>query len=185
MVKNRGNGQARVLNPSEISQLLTELNKNPRNSCLFAICFFTGCRISEAIHLETTDIRAGFIIFRKNITKGKLKSRSIPITPPLQRFLDAYQPAKPGPMFPGRRAISVFISRNTADKILRKACKNLRIEGCSTHTFRRSALTKMHHDGVPLRTIQKISGIADLGTLQFYLEVSDEGMQKALNSLNF
>lgn len=185
MVKSRGNGQARVLNPSEISRLLTYLNENPRNGCLFAICFFTGCRISEAIHLETTDIQRGFIIFRKSITKGKLKTRSIAITPALQRYLDGYHPPRPGPMFPGRRTISVFISRNTADKILRKACLDLGIEGCSTHTFRRSALTYMHNSGIPLRTIQKISGHADLGTLQLYLEVSDEDMKNALNSLSF
>lgn len=185
MVKSRGNGQARVLNPSEISRLLTELNKNPRNGCLFAICFFTGCRISEAIHLDTSDIKEDIIIFRKSITKGKLKTRSISISPALRRFLDGYRPAKAGPMFPGRWGVSEFISRNTADKILRNACKTLGIEGCSTHTFRRSALTHMHNSGFPLRTIQKISGHGDLGTLQRYLEVSDEAMQKAINSLSF
>lgn len=181
----RGHGQAKVLNPSEISRLFAELNKNPRNACLFAICFFTGCRISEALHLYTTDIRDDIIIFRKSITKGKLKTRSIAISPALRRFLDNYHPPKAGPMFPGRWGVSEFISRNTADKILRNACKVVGLEGVSTHSFRRSALTHMHRSGIPLRTIQKISGHGDLGTLQLYLEVSDEEIKNAINSLTF
>lgn len=184
-MKFRGNGQAVVLNPSEISRLFVELNKNPKYACLFAICFFTGCRISEALHLDTSDIKEKVIIFRKSITKGKLKTRSIAINPALRRYLEAYQPRKAGPMFPGRHGICEFMSRNTADRILRNACKAVGIEGCSTHSFRRSALTHMHNSGMPLRTIQKISGHSDLGTLQLYLEVSDEQMEVAINSLSF
>lgn len=184
-MKSRGNGQAKVFNPSEINRLFTELNKNPKYACLFAICFFTGCRVSEALHLDTSDIKEDIIIFRKSITKGKLKTRSIAISPPLRRFLDAYRPAKAGPYFPGRRGVCEFMSRNTADRILKKACIAVNIEGVSTHSFRRSALTHMHRSGIPLRTIQKISGHGDLGTLQLYLEVSDEEMKNAINSLSF
>ncbi|WP_375470995.1 tyrosine-type recombinase/integrase [uncultured Nostoc sp.] len=184
-MKSSGNGQAKVLNPSEISRLFTELSNNPRNACLFAICFFTGCRISEARQLLTSDIKEETIIFRKNITKGKLRTRSIAISPALRRYLDNYQPLKPGPLFPGRHGVSEFISRNTADRILRNACKSVEIQGVSTHSLRRSALTYMHRSGIPLRTIQKISGHGDLGTLQLYLEVSDDEIKSAINSLNF
>lgn len=184
-MKSYGNGQAKVLNPSEINRLFTELNKKPRNACLFAICFFTGCRISEALHLNTTDIKEEVISFRKAITKGNLKTRTIAISPPLKRFLNAYHPRKPGPYFPGRRGICEYMSRNTAHLILKNACIAANIEGVSTHSFRRSALTHMYRSGVPLRTIQKISGHSDLGTLQLYLEVSDDDMKLAINLLNF
>lgn len=184
-MKNRGNGQAKVLNPSEINRLFKELNKNPKYGCLFAICFFTGCRVSEALHLETSDIREKTISFRKNITKGKLKTRTVAINPALQRFLDNYHPGKAGPFFRGRCGVAEYLSRGTADNILRKACKAVGIEGVSTHSFRRSALTNMYRQGIPLRTIQKISGHGDLGTLQLYLEVSDEDVEKAINSLSF
>jgi integrase/recombinase XerD len=184
-LKNQGNGQAKVLNPSEISRLFGELNKNPRDAALFAICYFTACRISEARQLLTSDIKENHIVFRKAITKGKLKTRTIGINPALRRYLDNYQPAKPGALFPGRHGISEFISRNTADRILRAACKTLGIEGCSTHSLRRSALTNMYRAKYPLRTIQKISGHSDLGTLQLYLEVSDSDMLDAVNSLSF
>jgi integrase/recombinase XerD len=185
LVKIRGNGQARVLDNSEINLLFHELSKKPKYACLFAICYFTGCRISEALHLETTDIREKRIIFRKSITKGKLKSRSMAISPALRRYLDAYTPAKPGAFFPGQCGVNEFLSRGTADRILRNACRSVGIEGVSTHSFRRSALTHMHESGFSLRTIQKISGHGDLGTLQLYLEVSDAQLDEAINSLSF
>lgn len=184
-MKNRGNGQAKVLSSSEINLLFHELNKNPKYACLYAICYFTGCRISEALQLETTDIKGKTIIFRKAVTKGKLKSRAMTINPALQRYLDAYHPSKSGAFFPGRPGVNKFLSRGTADRILRTACKTVGIEGVSTHSFRRSALTNMHGSGFSLRTIQKISGHGDLGTLQLYLEVSDAQLDEAINSLSF
>lgn len=184
-MKNKGNGQAAVLTIEEINKLFEELNKNSKFACLFAICFFTGCRVSEALRLDTTDIKDSHIVFRKSITKGKLKSRAIAINPALKKYLEAYKIPKSGAMFPGRRGIAEFVSRYSADRVLRKACKVAGIQGCSTHSFRRSSLTYMHRSGMSLRTIQKISGHADLGTLQLYLEVSDEEMKDAINCLSF
>lgn len=180
-MKVNGYGQAKILNPGEIKRLFGELNKNPRNSCLFAICFFTGCRISEALQLETTDIKDEEIVFRRSITKGKLKTRVVPIHPGLRSYLDAYQPKKSGPMFPGQTGRgNKFMARATADRIFRLACARLGIEGASTHSFRRTALTHMSRAGVPLRHIQEISGHSDLATLQKYLEVTPDEVKKAI-----
>jgi integrase/recombinase XerD len=182
-MKVSGNGRAKVLNPAEIKLLFGELQKNPRDAALFAICFFTGCRISEALHLRTNDICDGEIILRKANTKGKLKSRAVPIHPALVRFLDNYQPGKPGALFPGQIGRNEFMSRNTADRILRLACQRAGIVGASTHCFRRNALTHMSRQGIPLRTIQEISGHNSLATLQRYLEVSPEEVQKAIAAI--
>ena len=46
----------------------------------------------------------------------------------------------------------------SADAILRSVCQRLEIEGVSTHSFRRTALTPMSDAGVPLGHIQAISG---------------------------
>ena len=62
------------------------------------------------------------------------------------------------------------LTRIMADKILRAACKRIGIEGVSTHSFRRTALTQRHNAGIHLRHIQEISGHNDLGTLQRYLK---------------
>jgi len=72
-----------------------------------------------------------------------------------------------------------------ADKILRSACKRIGVDGASTHSFRRTALTQMCNAGVPLRHIQDISGHNDLGVLQKYLEVSPEDRKKAISVIGF
>ena len=88
-------------------------------------------------------------------------------------------------MFPGMRGKTEHLTRFMADKILREACKRIGVEGVSTHSFRRTALTQMSGAGVPLRDIQEISGHSDLGTLQRYLEVSPEQRKKAVSVIGF
>jgi len=68
----------------------------------------------------------------------------------------------------------------TQPKILRDACLRVKLEGVSTHSFRRTALTMMSNASIPLRVIQEISGHNDLGTLQRYLEVSPEQKRHAV-----
>jgi integrase/recombinase XerD len=58
------------------------------------------------------------------------------------------------------------------------------MEGFSTHSFRRTALTQMSNAGIPLRVIQKLSGHRSLAVLQEYLEVGDGQVRGAANSLS-
>jgi integrase/recombinase XerD len=80
-MKVKGNGQGKVLTQEELRRLFSEGFISPRDRALFGICLFTGCRISEALALQTTDIKGGMLTFRKSITKGKLKTRVVDIQP--------------------------------------------------------------------------------------------------------
>lgn len=184
-MKTNGFGQAKVLTSEELRRLFAEGLITPRDRALFGICLFTGCRVSEALALQTTDIKGGVLTFRKCITKGKLRTRSVDLTPGLAELLAAYKPAKPGALFPGMRGKTEHLTRFAADKILREACKRIGVEGVSTHSFRRTALTQMSGAGIPLRDIQEISGHNDLGTLQRYLEVSPEQRKRAVSVIGF
>ncbi|MUG96940.1 tyrosine-type recombinase/integrase [Scytonema sp. UIC 10036] len=183
-MKVNGNGQGAILTPEELRLLFTEGFTNPRDRALFGICLFTGCRVSEALALQTTDIKGGTITFRKSTTKGKLKTRVVDIQPGLAAMLAEYQP-KPGALFPGMRGVTEHLTRFAADKILKDACTRVGLTGVSTHSFRRTALTQMSSAGVPLRHIQEISGHNDLGTLQRYLEVTPEQRKKAVSVIGF
>ncbi|MEM8715238.1 MAG: tyrosine-type recombinase/integrase [Cyanobacteria bacterium P01_G01_bin.4] len=68
--------------------------------------------------------------------------------------------------------------------MLRIALEDLEIEGASTHSLRRTALTTMHNSHVPLRIIQRVSGHRSLATLEEYLAVSDEQVKGAISSLS-
>ena len=184
-MKFNGFGRAKVLNPSEIDKLFAWGFTNSRDRALFGICLHTGCRISEALATTTLDLNMGYITLKKSVTKGKKRTRMIPITDPLQGlidpFLKEYQPKSF--LFPSNRNAKTnkHLTRAGADLILKAACQRVGLVGVSTHSFRRTALTQMHNAGVPLRVIQEISGHSSLETLQRYLEVTDEQIERAVN----
>lgn len=85
-------------------------------------------------------------------------------------------------LFPGRHGRG-HIHPDSVALILREAFAELAIEGASTHSFRRTALTRLSNAGVPLRVIQEISGHETLSALQKYLEVTEQQVVDAIASL--
>ena len=65
-MKVEGNGQGKILTQDELKRLFTEGFLTPRDRALFGICLVTGCRVSEALALQTTDIKGSAITFRKS-----------------------------------------------------------------------------------------------------------------------
>jgi len=182
-------GQAKVLTPDEVARLF-EVMTCDRDRALFSICLYTGSRINEACTLlskdiyDSTGIRSKLTI-RKENTKGEQNTRQIPLNEKLSDILAAYQPeAGKTHLFPGRHGHG-HINPRSADAILREACDRAGIDGVSTHSFRRTALTKLSASGIPLRVIQQISGHRSLQALQRYLEVSEEQVEEAVAAIVF
>lgn len=181
--------QAKILSSTEIVQLFTQGFRTERDRALFGICLYCGTRIAEACALRTKEVYRGNgevrqrVTVRKEITKGKASTRSIPVCNELREILENYSSDKEC-LFPGRWGRG-HIHPDSADKILRVAFDVLDIDGASTHSFRRTCLTKMHLTGVPTKVIKKISGHKTLAALDKYLEVSDQDLQDAVNKLTF
>ena len=182
-MKIDGHGQAKILTPDEIHRLFSNGFQSERDRALFSICLYTGCRISEALSLMPDDVSEDSITFRKANTKGKSATRQVPISSQLRSQLANYSCDKRY-LFPGRHGLG-HMTRGAADQILREACDRVGLKGVSTHSFRRTALTKMHNEGIPLRVIQRISGHKTLQALQRYLEVGEEQVESAIAVLNF
>ena len=183
-------GQAKILSQAEIQLLFSEGLQTERDRCLFAVALFSACRINEACTLLTQDVydtkrrvRPNLLI-RKGNTKGQLDTRTIPIIEDLRSILATYQPeAGDVYLFPGRFNVG-HINPDSAARILRKASRRVGIEGASTHSFRRTALTQMSNAGIPLRVIAAYSGHRDLSQLAAYLEVRDEQILGAAATLS-
>lgn len=94
MLINR-NGQAKILTQGEIQTLFAQGLKCARDKALFAIAFYTACRVSEARQMHFVDafhkdIVRDDIIIRKANTKGKQATRTIPTHPNLKKILQEY-----------------------------------------------------------------------------------------------
>ena len=183
-------GRAKILTPEEIQLLFNSGLQNSRDRALFGICLYTACRIQEACTLRRKDVfdekrrvRPELII-RKSNTKGKLATRTIWVGEELRSLLADYNPPSyQWFLFPGRHGKG-HINPDSAARILRSACLRVGIEGVSTHSFRRTALTTMSDTSIPLRVIQEVSGHRTLDELQKYLEVRPEQVRGAIASLS-
>jgi integrase/recombinase XerD len=192
-MKIERHGQAKILTQQEIELLFNKGLQTARDRTLFGVCLYTACRIAEACSLMVKDIYTNSgavrstINFRKANTKGKLQTRTIPVIEDLLRLLTSWKPhAGQIYLFPGRHPSHHWkhLHTNSADQILREAFSRTDIEGASTHSFRRTALTQMSNAGIPLRIIQEISGHSNLEQLQRYLEVKPDQVKGAIASLS-
>jgi integrase/recombinase XerD len=88
-------------------------------------------------------------------------------------------------LFPSEDSATGHLERVRAHYILRDAFDRLRLQDASTHSMRRTCLTNMSRAGVPLRTIQDISGHASLSQLQEYLAVDPADKHRAISMLKY
>ena len=184
-------GKAKVLSTSEIQRLFTSGLVTIRDLTLCAVMLYTACRIRECVTLKIKDVYdskrrvRSELIIRKGNTKGKLATRTIPVLDDLRRHLEEYKPQTDtdGYLFPGRWGKG-HIHEDSAAFIFREGCKRADIEGASTHSCRRTALTLMSNAGIPLRVIQEISGHRNLEQLQRYLEVEPDQVRGAIAALS-
>jgi integrase/recombinase XerD len=186
-------GQAAILSHFEIELLFGQGLQSDRDRALFGLCLYTSARIAEACSMLSEDVYTpagkvrSSVNIRKGATKGKLATRTIPVIEDLRSLLTIWQPhAGETYLFPGRHPNHHWrhITSDSAARIFREACKRVGIEGASSHSFRRTALTQMSNAGIPLRVIQQVSGHRTLSELQKYLEVSEAQVRGAVSALS-
>lgn len=179
MPKTRRNGQASVLNETELNEVFQHLPEPHR--LIFQICYYTAARIGEVVQLQAEDLVGDYVVYRAQTTKTK-KTRQVAIALPLKKLLAAANLPKQGYLFPGRSG--GYITTRACDKALRATLDYLGIRGASTHSFRRSLLTMMHFEkGYSLRTLQKITAHDDIGNLAKYLDIGQQEADEALRSV--
>jgi integrase/recombinase XerD len=175
MPKTHRNGQAEIWKSEEqFLEVCAEMT--PATRAVMMVCYFTCCRVGEAVQLRREDIVNGQIVFRRETTKTK-HTRSVPISQKLEPVLAALPSS--GPLFPGKNGC---LTTRAVDKALRQACDRLGLEGFSTHSNRRSTATRLSRSQ-PLKVVQEIGGWAQLGALQRYIEVSEEEKRGAIDCL--
>lgn len=87
-MKVKGNGRAKVLTQSELDRLFERGFVTPRDKLLFATTYYCACRVSEALALTVQDIAGGTVTLRKSTTKGKTATRTLPMHPKLNEYLE-------------------------------------------------------------------------------------------------
>lgn len=163
-------GQRKYLNPAERKRFIAAAKKSPplvRTLCLTLT--YTGCRISEALNLTPTDIdqEGGFIAVRSLKKRGQFAIRQIPVPPVLLKELArVHKAASPDlPLWHWGRTAAWRIVKTVMAQArvvhLQATPKGLR------HGFGVHAILS----GVPVTTVQKWLGHADVSTTAIYTTV--------------
>ena len=161
-----GYGSARILYPDELDELIDSIPYSS-HKVLATVLRFTGARCTEVAKSKWKNYNGKILMLPKPDTKTN-KTRPLPIKERLKLELDLWkQHTKPE-------------SDESFDKALRKYSP---FPDIATHTFRRSVLTDMKRKGIPLDVICKISGHADIKTLQIYLGIDEADLHAAVAAL--
>lgn len=190
-------GQSKVLTDSELSRIRKNL-KGHRNLLLFDVLRYTGERIGAVVQLRQWDVFSikGHILdeitfrpeTRKADNKGQRRTRQIALHPALAETLLTY-PIYPGNpwLFPScvKKPDERHITVAGADYLLRVAIDKAGLggKGISTHSFRRTVITKLDEAGVSPSVIQTVTGHRSLASVQRYIETNPARVKAAVNLL--
>lgn len=128
-------------------------------------------RVGEATLLAWQDVEQCSITIPGGITKTGA-SRRFTLPPAACKWLQEWRQVCPttkkGWVFPGQAGQPLSV--RGAQAAITKLAAKLGIDGVSSHSFRRSALTAAHQAGLSLREVAEISGHKSLGALERYLD---------------
>lgn len=188
--------QAKILSKKEISQVLDHVKNNRyphRDKVMFLLSVKAGLRAKEISNLcwsmitDASGNIAHTIHLPDNSSKGK-SGRTIPLNSELKESLEAlFQNLSPSPTLD-----NFVISSERGTKLLpcnvshwfRLAYKSLRLDGCSSHSGRRTFVTnaarRIIEVGGSLRDVQQLAGHASLQMTQSYIEGNSEAKRKVV-----
>lgn len=196
MAKQNGFGQSAILTSIDYQKLFDRAN-NPTYELIMSILRYTGERAGAVLKLDVMNVYDNpyksipreTIIFpastRKRSPDGVAKTREVPVSRNLAAELQKYTPPKNGFLFPSPKNPDRPLTLRSFDDWLRRCCvrAGLGRRGISSHSPRRTFITELSEKGVPIKTIQALTGHSSLNTLQRYVEVSEDSKRGAVELL--
>jgi integrase/recombinase XerD len=200
-IRITGPGRARrlpkTLSEDEVSRLLAAapgFGRTPvercRNTCLMALLYATGLRVSELVSLPLAAARGDPDML---LVRGKGgKERMVPLSPPARTALAAWLALRDAEEATARSkgrtgSAFLFASGGKAGHLTRhrfyQLIKDLSVQAhvdpdkVTPHTLRHAFATHLLANGADLRVIQTLLGHADVATTEIYTHVLEARLQ--------
>jgi integrase/recombinase XerD len=187
--------QARVLNDKELRAVLnsTKLTRyQHRNQLMVMLSYYAGLRACEIASLRIGDVIGSdgdakhTILLERWQTKGNERQQAV-ISEKLRREITQFanehrRNAVPAAPLLASQKGGAFSSQ-TIQQVFRQLYMQVRMDGASSHSGRRTMLTKLAERGVHARVIQQIARHSSLATTQRYIEVSPYLLRNAVELL--
>ena len=176
-----------VLSPNEIDKLIDFYNHDlfisSRNKTLIDFMYSTGCRVSEIINVEESDIDLEEAFVRLE-GKGS-KQRIVPLGSKVLINLESYLPLRNKDK--KNKNNKLFISKSYKNLDRTAVFRIIKFTGVKAgihkelypHILRHSAATHMLEGGCDLRTVQEFLGHSSVSTTQIYTKVTKAFLEEA------
>ena len=176
-----------VLSPNEVDKLIDFYNHDlfisSRNKTIIDFMYSTGCRVSELINVEESDIDIEEAFVRLE-GKGS-KQRIVPLGSKVLINLESYLPLRNKDR--KSKNNKLFISKSYKNLDRTAVFRIIKSTGVKAgihkelypHILRHSAATHMLEGGCDLRTVQEFLGHSSVSTTQIYTKVTKAFLEEA------
>ena len=145
-----------------------------RDFALILFLYASGCRISEALNVQRSDIVDGWLKIR--FAKGE-KERIVPLAPIAVQALETYmQEQDMSSSYIWLNYKGDLLSRISAYKIVKKYL------GVSPHVLRHSFASSLIIGGADLRVVQELLGHSSLETTQIYTHIQKQNLAETMHN---
>ncbi len=184
--------QAKSLDDAELKRLLKLVSlgrQGPRNRLVILLGHWAGMRVGEVALIKIGDVLNGDMTVKDTInlmpiqTKGS-RSRTVHMPVKLQdeirNYISTLRIIKmDAPLIQSQKRREGF-TPNTLCSTVKHWYRMAGIDNGSSHSGRRSFLTKLASKGVSARVLQELAGHKNLATTQLYIDVNDEMKRRAI-----
>ena len=185
--------QAKTLTAEELRRVLDYVatrKHSTRNRALVLCSFYSGCRVGELSSLTYADVvddEGGVrneIRLKAENTKTK-EARVVfvnaKLKKELQQYASTYKPSDTKlKFFNSQKHKSDGYNANTLTQFFHYLYKRAGVFGASSHSGRRTFITKLASQGVGVRVLMSLAGHRNISTTQAYIDVNDDMKRKAV-----
>lgn len=176
-----------------------------RERAIIEVLSSTWCRVSEIAQIKLSEIKGDEILVHGKGEKDRIVYLNAKAKLALEKYLDERKDINPylfarakyaGDMEKFSKAIkrrtecewyrkadlvadAGHIDKGTIESIVRSIGKRAGVQNVHPHRFRRTGATYALAQGMPLITVSKLLGHADIGVTQIYLDISDKDLEEA------
>lgn len=183
--------QAKTLSKIELKRVLAVIaaGRHPqRNKIVILLSFFAGLRAKEISALKIGDIYAEDRTVKRTVmllaqqTKGT-KARTVFLNSTLLKALTTYCSyidfnSPESSLIESQKHVA--FSPNSMCQLMCRIYKDAGIWGASSHSGRRSFITKLANKGVSAKVLMELAGHKNLATTQRYIDVNEKMLMEAV-----
>ena len=192
-------GQAKVLDDKELKRVLSVVesgNHAQRNAAIVILSHYLGLRSKELAALKIGDVIEHNTIkkvlrlvaaYTKGAKHRDLSLENKAVVKALQDYISVRR-AEDGmtfhidaPLFRSQKGTA--FSPNAMVRVLGDLYKNAGFNDASSHTGRRSLITKLAYSGIDLNSVRQIAGHSSIATTQRYIDDNPHRIADILKSI--